>query len=402
MDDPCPASRAGDDSPQTPRPASEQRVTLPTIDVGAINDRAAKSLAHWNAARQIALDREHRQVADEALVKRRYWWNFALLIGAVLLAWLLSLRHLEHWLAQSLVIGLPVTALTLWQVVRDWVPGPLSEKGPALSQRILRHPRALEWLVLAVVILTLANGCTSSLYVTHSGGSSPPAEISLTTGRQPFGENLRVSATQPVQGRPEFFQIRRLWSPVEVQLQAIEPHGFEVKPEAQRQVLYPWSRIRVSFPGDFRRIDYYVIRILPGKNLQAIRPKVIGKETPSSYTLRLEVNGKEVAKTDMTYDCFYFGADRSAVEELRKGEPAAERASIIRDHLTALSHTGTNLQNRTDSLTGSFRFVETPALQPGMKVRVVVNGETSSGSKEEVVKPEPNKVQNLVIEINSP
>jgi hypothetical protein len=382
----------------------------PAADViEQLNARAAQSLQAWKeqldelTAKEVnAAGAAKQAAADEERIKRRYWWNFGFLLVLVALVWLLFLRHLEHIFAQTLFIGLPITAWTAWQIVRDWTPsGPMTEGSRALSQRILRHRHAMEWLIVGIVVLVAANLTTSSIYVTHRGGSSPPAEVELWAGTQKLRENLRVSAAEPVRGQPEFLQLQRMWSPVELQMLAGKPLGYELKPDVARQTLRPWSRVRVAFPSDFQRVDYYIVRVTPGTGLQPLSPKIADEK--SALKLEIWIDDAKAAETDMSFDCFYFGASGRALSLVRAEEPPSDRLAKLRRTLTAAGLKGLELQDKAESLAASNRFVETPVLRPHAKVFIIVRGKTKSRTSRTVeIKPvekdKPYVIQDLVAE----
>ncbi len=349
------------------------------------------AFAKWNR-------RIEQAKADEKLTARRYWLNFGLLMAVVVLCWSYYLRHLEQLFTQAMFVGIPVTFWGAWQVLRDWAPsGPLAEDQGSLAQRILRDRWATQWLILAIVVVSLALSATASIYLTFENGAAQAVEIELLTGNQRLRENLTVSSSKPIQGGQYYFRADWFWQPVDLRLAAVKPFGYQLKSAESSRRLRSYTSIHLKFPDDFERMQYYVIRLVPGKGLQGINPAAVGSPA-SVYRLEILINGQKQGQIDASYDCIYFGASELAIQTLRDEEPNTVRVDLIKGLLSALSPPPNDVQSGSESLARSERVVTTPALHPGDHVKVIVYYETKEkGSVEYELKE--SGIQDLVIGI---
>jgi len=268
--------------------------------------------------------------------------------------------HLEPFLDQSIFVGIPLTVLGLWKLVKTWLPKDPLANPRAITSYFLGRAAARENLLICLVVMGLLFLTTSSVYVEQDrSGNSFQIEVfkQEEQGQRLYLKPLTINSYDKIDGRPFFFHISRLWNPVHLIFKITKPFGYEFL----HKTLYPWSPVRVRVPTEFTQKTYRIGRLIPGQGLWQLPPRVLPSD-PSNLGLIIHVGGKSHTLSNLLQECVYFGASRDIIQSLINDEPFEARKRLIKNSLVKYHYE--QAEELSDILASSRQIVETAEVGP--------------------------------------
>lgn len=266
-------------------------------------------------------------VPDQSIV-RRYRLNAALLFLAVLLAGVWFYRHLDDFITEVLVVGLPAI-WAAWQLAFSFIDKDIDPAKEAFRKRRLSQ-RSTTWhlgffIVVAAVVLVF----TSSLFIKLTPGGVDRVTIEVLEKGKSFTDPIELTAATRIDGRLFF---PRLGSH-SLELRSTRPAGYVLKnPEPIR--FSRWSAVHLKFPDDFVR-RRHLLRIVPGPSL---RDEGISPEGPSNLVLTVRpTHGPAMRIKSYRYRTVWLGINdtkelREAVKDFNDAEFGAELQTWLATH----------------------------------------------------------------------
>jgi len=241
---------------------------------------------------------------------RWFWGNLFALLLLLPFATHWFQQHLRLYFTEIVVVG---GAFTLWALVR--LLWGFFEKATEFdawdySRRLLSSPGTTRLIIVAALCLFVLWWTTASIYFELGGAESADSEYVVQVKRKGdaavFLENVIVSPSRPVSGRPLFWQS----AAIELDCRILRPVRFQPKDCTVR----PGQSTRVSVPGDFHEKEFHLLRLVPGRALFRDLPNEADQPT-THYDLTVTRQGDppHVLK-DLRRQTVYVGAKDDEME----------------------------------------------------------------------------------------
>jgi hypothetical protein len=304
--------------------------------------------------------------------------HVVLTVLVALTAWLWFHFHVRRHVAGWAFGGVTaVAALAFaWMVWKSFVGDELK----TLPQRWLawRHTRVT--LIVLLVVAVAAHLFTGSLHIDFDASNVRKAErvVADITRDGKVVKTVQVDAKHP----EAVFTYMVGFTPVRVGVVTKAPRGYgNHTVDAGRFVR------AIRLPDEASEKQYHLVRLAPGLNLFWLR----GRAPDPDYTLEVFVNGRMVKRLDgIGFQPVYLGAagdDLAAIPNLNGDARHRSDLNAFLGNLDA-SMPADARQKMIDDWVASPLFVDTPELQAGDSVRVVL-AHLSVPSFDQIVKPQP-------------
>lgn len=333
--------------------------------------------ADWRDAR--LREKKQRQSERQSerqqllLSQKRYPLNLFLLLVCAFLYIVWFYRHINAFLLQSLVVGVPLSLWAIWKLLQGFFPSGLQLDQQSLVSRLFSTRRTTTYLVALVLFALFLLATTTSVYLEHSGG---PEEFTVEVWRladkddednktELYMRRMTVSSVDKTKGHPVLFDFASLFSSRKLELRVIKPFGYKLEPFA----LKPWTGHYST--AEFATEELWVIRLVPsGKNL-------LGTSEKTLYRIRITVDGAlATIKGNGTNpffitprQCIYIGENIEAISRVIEAESEATRDTEIKQFLLRVDPPAWR-SALMDFLPSTKRIIETSGIRGGANVRI--------------------------------
>jgi hypothetical protein len=153
--------------------------------------------------------------------------------------------------------------------------------------------RGLRVIVLILIgLLALLCAITSSVYELYDvADEKREFDLQITQNGVPFAPltGMQISGSKRSDGRVFLCNAFAGLAP-RLAFTVLRPAGVD-GPEPTR--LFPFTRIRITFPNGVRAPDLHLLEIIPGPRMLQSLPGAAAEHPPTRYYLEVSVNGKE-------------------------------------------------------------------------------------------------------------
>jgi hypothetical protein len=248
--------------------------------------------------------------------------------------------HVDPLVRPVTLVGTPLTIWAVYGLLQKWLPDSWLAKNPShVSRGLLVHPRARNFLLMAILLVGLLLVTTTSVYVTYDKTTGQgDYDVEVYRDGVLLMEPQHLTSYQPIRGKTFFFDLSWLINPWQLTFQVTDPpYQYDVK---TLTVSAPLS-YRVSLPSEIRTKRYRVFRVLPadGKWLSL----TVRADNPNDTRYRLQVSRREkggersLLTVPFFFEPVYFGGSRDLINHLKTAEDTAgTRRWNITGHLKTL------------------------------------------------------------------
>ncbi|MEM6454991.1 MAG: hypothetical protein AAF772_07840 [Acidobacteriota bacterium] len=260
----------------------------------------------------------------------RYRLNLLLFLLLIVPATLWMQRHVEPLVTRTALFSGTLSLWGLWKLVESWLPKHVGDDRAAWTRAWLGTRGASEFLLIALVVLAVLYGTTSSIYLDYAiDEPGQPSTFTVEVARHgnPWMEPLEVTSRDRNVGRPFFLDTTTR----ELTFTIVEPPGYAPLPRTLR----PWSSIKLDVPGDFDPVRYALLRIVPGTGLFNSLPPVDAAAPATRFTLVVRDAEDRVvaALDDVRRRCVLLGAEADVLDRLAAGADADALRAALTDYL---------------------------------------------------------------------
>lgn len=318
------------------------------------------------------------------------WLIVMLIVGAIV--WFNL--HLADWHTESWIVGAGLLVLTGVKVAQSLLGTAWPIDPSSFTSRVLQAPSARPWLLVGAGMLPLLFLATSSLHVEFDGsGSAREYRFEIWQDGHLRLEPMTIASYDSVKGQVFPPHLGRLWRPAEVEIRIVEPFGYE----PLHRSLYPWSAVRVDVPGDFQKKEYRICRLVPGRGLLNVQPRVNEDDT-SVFSYRVLVDRQEWAKGNLMFECVSFGAGSDVIEALLSAEDRDRRYQRFYNYLLSIGWKDDPARERARILAFTQSVVASPELRVGQTITVEFGWGNERTTVSRPVRSRPG-IQDIFLEV---
>lgn len=233
---------------------------------------------------------------------RWFWTNLGGLCLLAPFATFWFQQHLQLYFTEIVVVG---GAFTLWALVRlIWGLIERFTKFDAWesSRSFLSSPAMTRILLVGAIVFILLWFSTSSIYLELRDSDSTGeyrVEVLRKADGSPLLENATLSAARAALGAPHFWH----WETTQLQCRIVQPIEYEPRDCS----LSPGTSTRIRVPGDFKRKEFHLLRIVPVGSLYRTLPQDTDQPV-TRYQLEIKRGNEVTSLADIRKQTIYFGA----------------------------------------------------------------------------------------------
>src|ERR1044071_9362702 len=299
----------------------------------------------------------------------RFVANAALLTVVWTLAWLWFTAHIKPHVSTFIFSGVSVATFA---GVAAAVFGSFFQKGEAMNivTGLLKSKRLTPALIVVLPLIVLAYLTTFTLYLTAADGAGD-VRLNVTSGRSQTA--VALSALEKQKAVTYFSAFHAVTATVHT----LAPRGFDDRDLTLRRAI----PAQLTVPDPAAQTKFHLVRLMPLDNLFHLRGR---REPDMNYVVRLLVPRRRdpIEHAVLTFCAIYIGAPLADLQSQSKNARAA--IDELKGRLAAMEIPAADVEAMLNEVVGEPEFLDTPKLEPGDKVRIVV--ESPAGKTETTVK----------------